>query len=212
MILNITNGDYFNNHFISEFGGVAVPFCEAIMDGDTVSDIYSDTFVELRSAEHNVSVEEYKSKMHVHTALTETRYGALSLWFGKDTFCQINLLTLLAYLEQIGYGGQIILNHIDDETFEVIGNNISITLGVYKKLYEDILIAKKHPTDLGVLDDKAICLYFDYHSDNGFLAQLVRDHSHKDDLELICLLLENSREYGLSDIQAKRLIEKHRIL
>ena len=41
-ILNITNGDAFNRYFLSEFGGDAIPFCEAMMDGDTVYEIYSN--------------------------------------------------------------------------------------------------------------------------------------------------------------------------
>ena len=209
--LNITNGDYFNNYFLSKFGGKAVPFCEAMMDGNAVSEIYSHEFIELRSKELNVSAEEYRAKMHVHDALTDSKYAELSLWFGKDTFCQMNLLTLLSYLEQVEYNGKVALNYIDDETFEVIEDNIPVALGSYKKLYEDILIAKKHPTELGVLDAEAIRLYFDYHSENGALARLVRENSDKDDLAIICLLIENSKDYGLSDLQAQKLINKYRI-
>ena len=209
-VLNITNGDCFNNYFLSKFGGKAIPFCEAMMDGDTVSDIYSDEFIELRSKELGISVEEYKAKMYVQAVLAENKYNELRLWFGKDTFCQTNLLMLLAYLEQIRYEGKVVLNYIDDETFEVIEDNVTITLGSYKKLYEDMLIAKKHPID-GVLYAEAIDLYFDYHSDNGALARLVRKHSYKDDMALICLLINNSKEYGLSDLQVEKLIEKYRI-
>ena len=209
-ILNVTNGDCFNEYFLAKFGGEAVPFCEAMMDGDTASEIYSDEFIKLRSKELGVSAEEYKSKMHAQTAL-QKNYSELRLWFGKDTFCQTNLLTLLAYLEQIGYGGKVVLNYIDDESFEVIEENIPVRLGSYKKLYKDILIAKSRPADLGVLDTKSIELYFDYHSDSGALAKLVRENSDKDDFTLICLLLENSKAYGLSDIQAGKLIEKYRI-
>ena len=210
MILNITNGDGFNDYFISKFGGDTVPFCEAMMDGDTIPNIYSEAFIDLRANELCISVEEYKAKMHVQNTPLEN-YSELHLWFGKDTFCQTNLLTLLAYLEQIGYDGKVILNYIDDEAFSVIEDNIPITLGTYKKLYEDILISKKRPTYWGVLDTEAIELYFDYHSDNGFLAKLVKENSNKDYMSLIYLLLESSKTYGLSDIQAKKLIEKYHI-
>ena len=210
MILNITNGDYFNDYFLSKFGGEAVPFCEAMMDGNTVPDIFSVEFIELRSKELNASAEEYKSKMHVQTALAENKYNELHLWFGKDTFCQANLLTLLAYLEQIEFCGKLILNYIDDETFEVTENNITVALGAYNKLYQDILIAKKRPTELGVLNAEAIDLFFDYHSADGALARLVRENSDKDVMTLVCLLLEKSSAYGLSDLQAEKLIKKYR--
>ena len=209
-ILNITNGDYFNEYFLKNFGGEAVPFCEAMMDGETASDIYSEEFVELRARMLGVSQEEYRSKMHVQAACMNN-YSELRLWFGKDTFCQTNLLTLLAYLEAIGYTGSVTLNYIDDETFEIQNGNVPVTLGCYRKLYESILITRQTSKNLGVLMPEAFELYFDYHSSEGKLARLVRDNFDMDEMTLICLLLENSKAYGLSDLQAKKLIKKYRI-
>ena len=211
-ILNITNGEYFNKYFLSKFGGEAVPLCEAMMDGMTVSDIYSDAFVGIRATELGVGMDEYRSKMNVFNSLNmePDRYSELRLWFGEDTFCQMNLLMLLAYLEQIGYSGKVILNIIDDETFDIIEDNIYVDLGRYKKLYEEVLISKLGVSDTGVISKKAVELYFDYHSNNGRLARLVKENSDKGDMTIIRVLLENSKEYGLSDIQAKGLIEKYR--
>ena len=64
---------------------------------------------------------------------------------------------------------------------------------------------------ISILDAEGIELYFDYLSDTGALAQLVRENSDKDDMNLVCLLLENSKAYGLSDLQAEKLIRKYRI-
>ena len=205
-ILNITNGDYFNEYFITHFGGVAVPFCEAMMDGDVVAEVYSEEFIKLRSNMLNVSKNEYRAKMHVLDVLSKNTYSTISLWFGKDTFCQMNLLTLLAYLEQIKYQGKLILNFIDDETFEIIEKDIYVELGIYSNIYEDILISKLRPKDLGVLNANAIDLYFDYHSDNGMIANLIKNNAGKDKMELICLLLKESKAYGLSALQAEKLI------
>ena len=206
-ILNITNGDYFNEYFLSKFGGEAVSFCEAMMDGDVLSDIYSNEFIKLRSGELNVSTEEYRAKMHVYDALNENIYTELHLWFGKDTFCQINLLTLLAYLEQIVFAGKVFLNYIDDETFEVLEEDINVKLGLYKKLYEDILISKQIPSEVGVLFAGAIDLYFDYLSDDGMLVHLVKENADLDKKDLVKLVLDNSKEYGLSDLQAEKIIQ-----
>ena len=205
-ILNITNGEYFNEYFISKFGGRAVPFCEAMMDGDTVENIYSKQFIELRAKSLNVSENEYKSKMYVYDALNNNSYSSICLWFGKDTFCQVNLLTLLAYLEQIEYRGEIKLNYIDDETFEVLDSDIEVKLGIYNKIYEDVLISKNVPYDTGVLVARAIDLFFDYRSKDGELAKLVKANAYKEKTELIRLLLESSKDYGLSDLQAEKLI------
>ena len=42
------------------------------------------------------------------------------------------------------------------------------------------------------------------------LARSVRENSEMNDGELLRLLLEISVEYGLSDIQAQKLIEKYK--
>ena len=207
-MLNITNGEYFNQYFISKFGGIAIPFCEAMMDGEVVSDIYSQKFIELRAKSLNVTENVYKSKMFVYGFLNNDNYSSICLWFGKDTFCQMNLLMLLAYLEQIGYQGKIILNYIDDETFEVLESNIEVKLGTYSKIYEDVLVSKTVPKSVGVLSERAIDLFFDYHSDNGELAKLVMANANKEKAELICLLLNKSKDYGLSDLQAEKLVNR----
>ena len=205
-ILNITNGEYFNKTFIAEYGGTAVPFCEAMMDGNVTADIYSPQFIALRAESLNVTENEYRAKMYVYDALKNNNYQTIHLWFGKDTFCQMNLLTLLAYLEQIEYQGELKLNYIDDETFDVSDADVDVELGIYNKIFEDVFISEIVPDDVGVLCANAIDLYFDYHSDNGELAKLVRANIHKEKPELISLLLGQSKDYGLSDLQAERLI------
>jgi F0F1-type ATP synthase assembly protein I len=82
-----------------------------------------------------------------------------------------------------------------------------VELGIYKKLYDTILVSNKKRTELGVLTPRAIELYFDYKSENGYLKALIRKNSDKSTEELLLLLLENSKEYGLSDTQANALIK-----
>ena len=206
--LNITNGEYFNKYLMLKTGEACVPFCEAIMDGEVVTNIYSEQFISLRAKSLNVTEDEYRSKMYVRNFLQGKEYKTICLWFGKDTFCQVNLLALLAYLEQIQYRGDLKLNYIDDETFEVLEQNIDVELGIYGKIYEDILISKCMPDNIGILSARAIELYFDYHSENGVLANLVRANLTNEKNELIMLLLKESKEYGLSDLQAEKLIKK----
>ena len=205
-ILNITNGDYFNEYFKHKFGGIALPFCEAMMDGEVVKNIYSQEFISLRAKSLNVTEDEYRTKMYVHDVLKCNSYHKICLWFGKDTFCQMNLLTLMAYLEQIEYKGELKVNYIDDETFEVLESDIDVKLGIYNKIYEDVLILKKVPDDVGILSSKAIDLFFDYHSKNGKLIKLVMANANMEKRELISLLVKQSKDYGLSDLQIKKLI------
>ena len=97
-------------------------------------------------------------------------------------------------------------NYIDDETFELLESNIPVKLGIYSSIYEQVLIRKKTTDNVGLLCANALTLYFDYNSENGSLAKLVRDNADKGKSALTSLLLENSKEYGLSDLQAERII------
>ena len=173
-------------------------------------DIFSEDFIRLRSKVLNINEEQYKEKMYVKNYLNKNTYSELNMWFGKDTFCQMNLLALLKYLEQIDYHGKIILNYIDDETFKTVESNINVTLGIYSNIYKKVLILKQMPNETGVLDENAIKLYFDYHSENGKLAKIVKLNPDKSKFDLICFLLAESKDYGLSDLQAERLIELNR--
>ena len=67
-------------------------------------------------------------------------------------------------------------------------------------------MAKRMPKEFGVLHKRAFELYFDYLDENGALARLVRENSDKDKTALVCLVLENSKDYGLSAEQAERIV------
>ena len=207
-ILNITNGDFFNEYLKNKFSYIAIPFCEAMMDGKIEGKIFSNEFIACRANSLNITEKEYRFKMFVYDYLKNKEYQTICLWFGKDTFCQMNLLTLLAYLEQIKFEGNLNLNYIDDETFEILESNIDVKLGVYNRAYEDILLLRKTPNDIGVLNARAIDSFFDYHSENGKIVKLIKANSQMNKNDLIRLLLEQSKDYGLSDLQVKRLIKK----
>lgn len=207
--LNITNGEYFNRHLSSISKDLTIPFNEVLMDGEVDEIIFSDRFIRLRLDALKVTELEYKEKIKPFLQLDLNYYRQITLWFGLDTFCQANLLTLLAYFEQKNYKGKVIINYVDDESFNVVNENIQVELGIYRKIYNDVLISKKRPNEYGVINKNAIDLYFDYHSNQGKLAKLVKDNNHKNKSELLVLLVLNSKEYGLSDLQAEKLINEY---
>lgn len=211
-ILNITNGDVFNSYISQNDSAVYLPFNEMMMHGKTVTHIASDEFIATRIAELDTSFDEYRSKMKVFDILAcdLNEYEEIRLWFGVDSFCQINLLTLLAYLEQIHYTKKVILNIIDDYSFDVLEKNIIVELGIYNELYNEVLVHQNIVYAKGVISQRALDLYFDYISNDGFLANYVKANPNKDEYLLVCDLLNLSKEYGISDIQAINLIKKYR--
>ncbi len=213
MILNITNGDYLNAKLSKENEGEFFPFREAMIQGLASSPIFDECFISQRAKSLGVSEELYKEKAKdlLEFSLRHEKYSKLKLWFGADTFCQLNLLTLLAFLEQINYSGDIELVIIDDETGNILQDGISVKLGQYSKIYQAVLIKKQMPNVLGVIDKRAIELYFDFLSPNGELATMIHKNQNLTEEELVVLILENSKDYGLSDLNVKELISRVKI-
>ena len=213
MLLNITNGDYLNAKLSKKYEGEFFPFREAIIQGEVTSTVLDDEFIKVRAKSLGVSEEYYKQNAEKLIDFTKNhnKYSSLKLWFGKDTFCQLNLLTLLALLEQINYIGEISLVLIDDETGSIIGQEKRVELGVYREIYNKILIEKQPTSKLGDIDERAIELYFDYLSLDGYLANLIRENLSLSEDELMVLLLNSSKEYGLSDLNIRELIARVKI-
>ena len=209
--LHITNGEFLKKHLLNKFNINSIPFNEAMMSGNTINTIFSDEFINFRSKQLNVSSDTYYSKIKDIILLKDkvNEYDIIYLYFGLDTFCQINLLTLLAYLEQINYKNKLVLNIVDDYTNEIITKDINIQLNGYINLYNEILIKRNKVNSLKVINEYAIELYFDYLSSDGMLAKLIKENRNKSKEELVILLLANSKDYGLSDLQAIDLINKY---
>lgn len=212
MIINITNGDYYNSYFENKTGEKGISFSEAMMMGSTDDVIFSSRFISLRCDSLHTTTREYEAKMKNVIDLKNfiKDIKEVNLYFGLDTFCQLNLLTSLAYLEQISYNGKVFLNIINDYTYETIKSNINVTLGIYDNLYKETLISKRKLDNTGIIDSHAIDLYFDYLSNSGYLSKLVKENISAPDDKLLKILLDNSKEYGLSDLMALQLINKER--
>jgi hypothetical protein len=197
----------------TQYAGDAIPFREAMIQGNTEREVLSDAFIRTRANALSVAESVYKEKAKdiLDFCVNYSRFQELRLWFGKDSFCQLNLLTLLALLEKIEYRGKITLFLIDDENFDILEKNIPVSLGGYQKLYEEILIQRipsPFISHFGVISQRAIELYYDYLSPDGALAQFILKNKDKSEDTLMKELLSQTKEYGLSDLNILSLINR----
>ena len=128
--LNILNGqsmyDYFEKRKLFK-NGVYVPFNEAMCVGEATDDIFSRQFNTCRCEAHDVTIEQYTElTLKPFQILFKNQFSNLFLWFDYDMFCQINLLTILAYLDQINYSKKITFNLVDMEFKLVDSFEISV--------------------------------------------------------------------------------------
>lgn len=209
---NITNGEYFNAHFEKEYSKEGIPFNESMMDGNVTEAVFDDAFVENRSNVHKVDKGEYLEKMRKFSNFIKSPndYDEIVLWFGDDTFCQINMLCVLAMLEKAGYNGKIFSVIINDTDLSEIKEKSPVIDDRYGELYDEILINKRYAECRDPLMRRAVRLYFDYLDENGRLATFIREHGELTEYDLTVGLLTAGEDYGLSDIQAAELIKKYK--
>ncbi|PMC40742.1 AraC family transcriptional regulator [Bacillus sp. UMB0899] len=208
--LNIVNGQvmyYFfkEKDFLKE--EKIVSFNEAMCYGRTSSSIFSAEFVETRSKVHNVSLDQYRNiTINALQPLLSKNFDKLVLWFDEDMFCQMNILTILAWLDQIDYHHSVTLMLVDDE-FNPIHTHTIQPKG-YKEIYKQVLIEKQIPDrTLPHSLQKGIQLYVKYLNHDSDLMMYIRKHRDLPEKELLLLLLTNFKEYGLGDTQYIEIIK-----
>lgn len=209
MRLNITSGDYFNNYIKTKENGIFLPFNESILTGPVDINIFSSKFINIRSNYHAVSKDEYLNKLSniVNPNYINT-FDEINLWFGEDTFCVINLITILAYLEQIKYSGIIYYTRIDDYTNKIIKEKELIKLGIFNKVYETVILNKTFiQTDISFIDT-TITNYLDLHNGLDNVSKYIKNNLDLDDNTLLINSLNNSKDLGLSDVIIQKIINK----
>ena len=214
--INITSGESFNEYIKTKINGIFVPFNEALMEGRPLFPLFDETFINERVMTHYNDLskkDEYVKKMEIFIKNKELILNSeeLILWFGEDTFCLINLLGLLTFLENNSYHGKLLYNILDEEKFVVKKEGISIELGNFTNSYVSLFNGNVFVSTKNQLIDKGIKTYLELQDANHFLVQYIKDNIDKmEEYQLLINLLNMTLEYGLSDVQLMKMINKYR--
>ncbi|WP_033543539.1 helix-turn-helix domain-containing protein [Planococcus sp. CAU13] len=208
-VLNIFNGqnmyDEFHSNKLMGDSDYA-PFNEAMCVHPASRPVFDEQFIRLRAQGHQTSVESYeKIVIEPLKPLFENQYNYIVLWFGEDVFCQMNLLTLLAYLEQSGYGGSVFLNSFRDDEFKV--DQTELSLGGYSKVYEEVMLQHQKPSmELLPVMYQAVELYLNMLARDNRVTKYIKNQPHLSEKELVKQLLSLFPELGYGDTQYIELI------
>ncbi|MBU3143845.1 hypothetical protein [Clostridium sp. CF012] len=212
-ILNILNGQvmfdsFKQNHFNGN--GVYVPFNEAMCVGKLTEDIFSCQFITFRCEAHQVTIEQYNQlTLQPLQILFNNQFSRILLWFDDDMFCQINLLTILAYLDQHNYKGKITFNLVNRD-FKIID---CFELGVqgFDEIYKQVIINRCMPENINLsIMENGIRLYLEYLKEENEITAYIKQHENLQKDTLVIELLKTFLQYGLGDTQYMQLIEIHR--
>lgn len=209
MRINIVSGDA-----MAEYGDNlgfknCYVFSESMIDG-RVSDPqpFSQSFINERAKVHGLHPDKYRKKC-AQQFLKMRSGDEVHVYFGEDLFCQLNLITILSYLEKIGI--QKVTYHVvfEDEMKETAVIENVETQGfsdIYKKVLIDHEICA---TPLEIMD-KGLMLYSDYLDENGKLASFIRSNETDSVLQLTVKIIRQLPEYGLGTEQCANVINKYR--
>ncbi|MDR4949970.1 AraC family transcriptional regulator [Neobacillus cucumis] len=214
MVLNILNGqamyDYYKQTDFLK-GERMLPFNEAMCYGSTCKDLFSHEFVEIRAKVHHVTAEQYtEHTLKPLEPLVNKEFDQIALWFDEDMFCQINLLTILAWLDSVDYKEAVDI-HIVGDRFEPVSCFTVVAEG-YLAIYNQVLIEKTMP-EAEIQPDilkKGIELYLNYLQDNSELIRYINEHREVPAEELVVALITKFRVYGLGDTQYFEIIKATR--
>ncbi|MGR3763010.1 AraC family transcriptional regulator [Rossellomorea sp. NS-SX7] len=187
-----------------------IPFNEAMCYGNTCEDIFSDEFTAIRASVHHVTTAEYAEiTLQPLQPLFSEYVDRIELWFDEDMFCQINLLTVLAWLDQTGFKGGIDLHLVNDH-FQPV-SHYSLTAKGFDSLYKQVLIEKTAPKEVHPAPlKKGIDLYLNYLMEDSDLMLYIQKHEAVPTKELVTLMIEHFKDYGLGDTQYIEIIESYR--
>ena len=212
-MLHILNGQQMYNYdkktnFLKH--ETMIPFNEAMCYGITSENLFSEEFVKIRAAVHNVTPEQYvEITLKPMKQLFSRNYTEIELWFDFDMFCQINLLTILAWLDQAEFQGNIDLYLVGNH-FEPIENH-SLKAKGYFDLFKQVLIHKIMPNSISLQPLKmGVKLYLKYLCADSELMLFIAKNQTMPEEMLVQELLKNFQEYGLGDVQYMEIIKKQR--
>lgn len=212
-VLHILNGqvmyeEFKNNRLMGDSD--YAPFNEAMCVNATTEQLFDEEFINIRAAGHHESAEGYSKKVIAPLAnLFTKKYECIVLWFGEDMFCQMNLLTVLAYLEQSGYEGKVFLNSFREDEFKV--NQTELKLGHYYSVYKEVLVNHTKPSnELIPVMYQAINIYLDMLNEDNEVVKYINKNKDLSTMELIKRLFELFPTVGYGDLQYIELINKNR--
>jgi hypothetical protein len=212
-VLHILNGQVmykeFNENRLMGDADYA-PFNEAMCVNKTTERIFDAEFINVRASGHHVSVNDYIQRViDPLESLFKKKQQCIVLWFGEDMFCQMNLLTILAYLEQSGYKGQVFLNSFREDEFKV--RQTELKLGHYHSVYQEVLINHRKPaTELLPVMYQAIDIFLDMLKEDNAVVKFISKNKDLPTSELLKKLFERFPTIGYGDSQYLELINRTR--
>lgn len=186
-----------------------LPFNEAMCWGRAEAEVFSEAFITQRAKALDSPLEKYEEIVcQTLRPLFDQKFDVIVLWFGDDMFCQINLLTVLAYLDQNNYKGDVLFCMADEVKDEMLPDALAIDIEGWSDVYEQVVCKQTMPKLIKLpVMYQGIKHYLNYRNDDGEINRYIKKHIDKDKQNLILELFKTFPYYGLGDLQYNNMID-----
>jgi hypothetical protein len=219
MVLNIANGTALKEYLVDRWttDEKNISFNESMITGESSDTIFDNEFFQVRALSLGISYEQYLQTTVAELGeLLNKPHSNIVLWFDEDMFCQINVLTLCAYLEYTHFEGEVQLNIIQQNFWQynvrdIVIKSYQLNLTGYYSIYKDVLIQKAF-TKFPALEEMktGICLYKNYIADNSEVRAAIKEmvQNKQSKLYIIKKISEKYANYGIGDYNIELLYHK----
>lgn len=212
MILNIVNGSALKEYLVDKWpkDGSIISFNESMITGKCSEIIFNDEFFHLRAVSLGISYDQYlKVTVAELDELLFKPHIKIALWFDEDMFCQINALTLCAYLDSVHFKGKVQFNIIQQDFWrynveDIVIKSYGLDVKGYYSLYKDILLQNDFTKDhvpIFAEMKKGISLYENYISDTSEIRMAIKEmiQNHQSQSHIVKEIIETYPHYGIGD-------------
>ncbi|MDU4959443.1 MAG: AraC family transcriptional regulator [Sporomusaceae bacterium] len=213
-VLHVLNGmqmlSRFERDSLMRDNQTYVAFNEAMCWGEADTAVFSAAFVEKRVESLKTTAVEYRSRvLGSLKPLLEAKFDIIVLWFGDDMFCQMNMITLLAYLEQSGYKGDVLFCMALETIDDFLADAFEIDAVGYSNIYKTVICRHEMPGQKVMpVTYQAIRMYLNYQTEESPIIKYIRGNLTKE--RLVTDLLARFPAYGLGDLQYQAMIDAAR--
>jgi hypothetical protein len=210
--LNIVSGMVLKEKISNNFNimdQTIVSFNEAMVQGKSDSEIFSSEFFRKRISSLETDYKTYKRLVIDELSpLIDKQFENIVLWFDKDMFCQINMITILAYLKQKNNQTTIYFCCVNEITSRVNFYK-QINLDKMDDLYKNVIINQQSFKTGYPTIDNGVEFYLDYLKDDNIIYDHIKKHLNDNDL--IEQLIDKFRDFGLGNTQYKIMIKRFKL-
>ena len=195
MRINIVSGDAMAQYGEQLGFKNCIAFAESMINGKVQNEVaFSQDFMHERAKALSVGYDKYKKRF---IPLLKMRAGdEVHVYFGEDLFCQLNLITLLAYLERIGIKS-VVYHVIFEDEMKQTAEIADVSTQGFTEIYKSVLNDRQIVSTPLEITNMALLLYSDYLDENGKLASFIKDNPEDTILQLTVKIIRQLPEYGL---------------